>query len=464
MADGMDAAHIRRLFCPNDCFAAGRALRMDSCGGYDRAHQCLAAYSVVGGCPEQAQLASQKLAELRAARGGRELTPDEAKLDRSLGCMLGNIVGDALGAPLEFSPVRYGVQELTGMDHDQMWQKADYNAFRLQPGQWTDDGSMALCLADSLLCGQSEDGVDALDLRQRFHAWNKFGYNNAFGRDPGRVRGGGAGSVGLGGNISMSIAEWTQHPLPATRAGNKWTSGNGSVMRNGAVPVWFRDDVEKGMRAAHTQSKTTHGGDEAAELCRLITFICTRFINGATRSLLDNLSEFSCPLYTVTCLRDARCEEKHPENSDPIFGGLENRRWNWRTPDFHHCEFRAQQQPGYVGSYAMDAVSMALHCVHSTRGFDEALLKCANMRGDSDSVCAVTGQIAGALYGATAIPPSWLARVAQWDGGSIAARALLLHEHKRVPPSVALSDAACASAKQLGCPLSQDRGVSPAEA
>merc|ERR1712176_1145432 len=100
------------------------------------------------------------------------------------------------------------------------------------------------------------------------------------------------------------------------------------------------------------------------------------------------------------------------------------------------------EQPGYVGSYAMDAVSMALHCVYTTRSFEEATLKAANLRGDSDTVCAVVGQLAGALYGVSAIPEEWLARVQQWDGGSISARALMLHNHESLPTEAALSDAA----------------------
>merc|ERR1711933_658094 len=171
---------------------------------------------------------------------------------------------------------------------------------------------------------------------------------------------------------------------------------------------------------------------------------------GAGRELLEDLSAFRTPLYSVACLAAAKCEEEHEQNADPIFGGLENRRWDWRSASFRYCEARAQEQPGYVGSYAMDAVSMALHCVYSTRSFEEATLKAANLCGDSDSVCAVVGQLAGALYGASAIPEAWLERVHQWDGGSIAARALMLHTHDIQPPELALSDAACASANLLG--------------
>merc|ERR1719262_882571 len=110
-----------------------------------------------------------------------------------------------------------------------------------------------------------------------------------------------------------------------------------------------------------------------------------------------------------------------------MFGSLTCRRWDWKNPEHRFCEARAQQQPGYIGSYAMDNVSMALHCVYSTSSFEEATLKAANLCGDADSVCAVVGQIAGALYGASGIPKEWLQRVRRWDGGNIAARALLLY-------------------------------------
>merc|ERR1712217_457630 len=344
------------------------------------------------------------------------------------------------------------------MCQDEIWQSKtnSYNSFDVKPGQWTDDNSMALCIADSLLCC---GGFDALDLRQRFYLWVHYGYNNAFGRDPERRS---RVSIGLGGNISSSILEWkNEYPRnPQTSAGDKFTSGNGSVMRNGAIPVWFRNDLEAGMAAAYQQSKTTHGGDEAAELCRLLTFICMHFIRGAGREFLEDLSAFETPLYSVACLAAAECEEDHEQNADPIFGGLENRRWDWRSLSHRYCESRAKEQPGYIGSYAMDAVSMALYCVYTTGSFEEATLKAANLRGDSDSVCAVVGQLAGALYGASAIPQTWLDKMQQWDGGSIAARALMLHNHEVQPPELALSDAACATAQLLGkrCETAGERG------
>jgi len=361
-----------------------------------------------------------------------------------------------LGAPLEFSEVRYNSSELTSMCDESIWTKEGYNSFCIKPGQWTDDTAMALCLVDTLLCCGK---LDAIDFRQRIWLWHKYGYNNAFGRDANNES---RGSIGLGGNMSLSICEWENgsERAPHTSAGNEFTNGNGSVIRNGAVPVWFRGDIEQGMKAAYQQSKATHGGEEAAELCRLLTFVCTEFINGAGRELLDDISSFKSPLYTVECLANARCEEPHPHNAHPVFGRVENRRWNWKSPDYRYCTSRVRQDPTYIGSYAMDCMSMALHCVYSTTSFEEATLKAANLCGDSDSVCAVVGQLAGALYGASSIPHDWLCCLQQWDGGSIAARALMLHDHEQLGQDIALSDAACDTAFRLGTTVGSERAIS----
>lgn len=105
-----------------------------------------------------------------------------------------------------------------------------------------------------------------------------------------------------------------------------------------------------------------------------------------------------------------------------------DRDWRWRMPDFRYSPARARAQPGYVGSYCMDGLAMALHVVYSTTSFRAALLKAANLCGDADSVAAVAGQIAGAIYGADQIPAEWVAAVQQWDrGGDIALRAYKLY-------------------------------------
>ena len=175
-----------------------------------------------------------------------------AEEGRSLGALLGLAIGDALGGPLEFHPARYGSTELHTLGQEDIWgqaptwngkvgegQKKEWNsAFNVKPGQWTDDTSMALCLADSLLVHR---GLHLRDLRLRFLNWWHFGYNNSFRLDLERKEKisakdgvtpiGSGQSIGLGGNIGVGLRDFMEKPeFEFTQAGDRRTSGNGSLM------------------------------------------------------------------------------------------------------------------------------------------------------------------------------------------------------------------------------------------
>ncbi|KAH3762866.1 ADP-ribosylglycohydrolase family protein [Pelomyxa schiedti] len=354
----------------------------------------------------------------------------EENASRAVASMLGMMIGDALGAPLEFSRVRYNVIELRGFEDRHIWQGT---RFGLSPGQWTDDASMGLCLADSLLCCR---GFNPQDLRLRFQNWWSFGYNNAFSkvvrtRDNQQLIG--RGSVGLGGNISSSFTEFLKSKTEYTTAGDRETSGNGSLMRNAPVALYYCHELAKLLDFSYKQSKTTHQGDEAADCCRVLSYIIGRAVTTpATKeealSGID-MAHFAPPLcYSVQCLANSVAEEANPSNQKLK---LEDRNWNWKDPNFRWSANRAREDPGYIGSYAMDALSMALHCVWTTPDFPSALIKAANTCGDSDTVCDITGQIAGAIYGAGQIPKTWIEAVQQWEPtpGDSALKAWKLYHH-----------------------------------
>jgi ADP-ribosyl-[dinitrogen reductase] hydrolase len=352
---------------------------------------------------------------------------------RAIGSFVALVVGDALGAPLEFRAVSYdrtATPQLVGFD-DVIWRGTGGNKFGLAPGQWTDDASMALCLAESLL---AHGRLHPHDLRLRFVLWWNLGYCNAFGYDDNRLH---RGSVGLGGNIGSSFEEFFAEETEFTGAGDRNTSGNGSLMRLAPVPTLFakaeRGETPEQRRAryaaalsvAYWQSKTTHQGDEAAECCRLMTHVILSLIDAAAdaadrgdeapspKATLAALpGSFVTPLYSVRCLASSMQEERNEANAS---AKLEDRDWRWRADDYRFSPTRARQQPGYIGSYAMDALAMALHCAWSTDSLVDAMLKCANLRGDSDTTTAITGQIVGAMYGFDAIPRAWMTRVQQWD-------------------------------------------------
>ena len=219
----------------------------------------------------------------------------------------------------------------------------------------------------------------------------------------------------------MSFGEFDRTGSAFATVGDKQTSGNGSVMRNGPIPCFFYDDLQGALSAARQQSRLTHQGTEASECCALLTYVCWKAMNdpAATKhSVLSDLSEFKTDCPSVAAL--ASSQQELPAEGAPLDP---NRNWQWRSDKYHYSPKRAQLQPGYVGSYAMDALAMALHCVWTTDSLQHAMRKAANRCGDADSVTSVTGQICGALYGFSAIPPTWVAALNHWDGGNYLLRA-----------------------------------------
>ena len=331
-----------------------------------------------------------------------------------IGSILGMAIGDAIGARVEFQPLNYEYNEIKDM--------GNYPAgkFNLNPGQWTDDSSMGLCLADSLIENNGE--FDPKDIMKRFILWWYCGYNNAFRFDDNRHN---KHSIGLDDNIEGSFSYYicNKGKDPFTKYGSKETSENGSIMRNAAIPICYFRDMEKALHYAEYQSLITHQGYEAAGCCKLITFIIiqilkTKFCRDKVnlKDLLNNLKDdFLCASKSVNYLAHSK-QEKNDEN----------RNWNWKDKNFKYSEVRAALQPDYIGSYCMDSLAMALHIMYFTNSFKEAILKGVNLRGDADSVGSVIGQIAGAFYGLDSIPKEWIKIINKWDNNEIALRGYIL--------------------------------------
>ena len=327
------------------------------------------------------------------------------KEKRSIGSMLGMAIGDAMGARYASMPVRYGVVDLKDIGYSQI------PYYDLNPGQWTDNTSMGLCLADSLLMNGGE--LDQHDLMRRFLCWWKSGYNNTF-----RFNEKPRKSIGLDRDISLSFDYYLENPKPETRAGDRNTSGNGSITRNAAVPICFNYNIDKACEIAKKQSLVTHQGLEARECCSLLTHIIVRIINGKNlKDELNNLyKSFQTNVKSVEYLAKSEME-----------GNDINRNWDWKKlKQYFYSPERSVTNPKIIGSYVMDSMAMSLNILYSTTSFRDALIKIVNIRGDSNSVASVVGQIAGAYYPIVEIPEEWIRAIYYWDKGEIALRGYML--------------------------------------
>lgn len=303
--------------------------------------------------------AIETLGQLEIVRGWRtvpERQPDTsttAVRDRAIGALIGLAVGDALGTTLEFAP-RDSRARLSDMEGG--------GPFRLKIGQWTDDTSMALALAESIL---TNGALDEHDLMTRFVRWWKEGAYSSTGA-----------CFDIGTTVRGALQRFLQTGDPIAGSIDRMSAGNGSLMRLSPVAIRHWQDRVALHDAAARQSRTTHGAPEAVDACVVFADILADAIAGKPRAeVLGNR--------TGDCVRGVR----------HVVAG------SWRGKSR-----QAIQSSGYV----VHSLEAALWCVGRTASFAEAVLLAANLAGDADTTAAITGQLAGSLYGHSAIPIDWV--------------------------------------------------------
>ncbi len=173
--------------------------------------------------------------------------------DRARGAFLGLAVGDALGTTLEFS-----VRD-TQPKHTEM---TGGGPFGLQPGVWTDDKSMAVALADSLV---KRGGFDPADLMDRFLRWMDHGEYSPTGR---------CFDIGITTRQALDRYRRTGEPFSGPTAED--TAGNGSLMRLAPAVLHAFPDPAVCQDLAAEQGRTTHGASQAVESCRFFADLLSR--------------------------------------------------------------------------------------------------------------------------------------------------------------------------------------------
>mmetsp|Transcript_36626 Transcript_36626/g.67133 ORF Transcript_36626/g.67133 Transcript_36626/m.67133 type:complete len:522 (+) Transcript_36626:67-1632(+) len=390
--------------------------------------------------PEEARLNEYSIlgkVDLAAKANLVDWAKSSLKLDRAMGSLCGMAIADATGHPFEFLDCQ-DTPGSTRFDRHTFKFYRESNAFGLKRGQWTDDASMGLCMADSLIVRR---GFDGGDMRARFWCWWNTGYCNAFRKDPDR-----SNSVGLGGNISqglmmMSRLKPGEKPAPAHSAKNE-DAGNGSIMRLTPVPLFFHAvPVDELYRVARDSSLTTHAGPAAAEACAFQAHLIRRALERPDGPVdAKEFLETTSAEYMKTSGLESKSGWPYEHIKWLVTGKpprKQERCWQWREESpglIESMQARGSRyngypvSAGYFGSYALDGLGMALWAVYHSTSFDETIEKSVNLLGDSDSHGSVAGQIAGALYGYKSIDKRFLDYLNQWDDHECAVRAILLYE------------------------------------
>jgi ADP-ribosyl-[dinitrogen reductase] hydrolase len=293
--------------------------------------------------------------------------------DRRRGALIGLAVGDALGAAVEFNH-RGSFAPVTcyrgGGPHG------------LAAGEWTDDTSMALALADSI----ANAGWDLNDQASRYVEWWKTGKYSVNGR-----------CFDIGIATRSALAEFAAtKDARASGIRSEDASGNGSIMRLAPVPIRYvhlypSDGKELAMRAEES-SLPTHASQQCLSACRYLATVLAAFMHGENRD--EVLSPDWQPLRQ---LHEAK--PLHPLIHEVVLGS-----------------FRQKQPPAIQGSgWVVKSLEASLWAFHHAGTFEEAVLKAVNLGDDADTTGAVCGQLAGAYWGESNIPETLRSGLARID-------------------------------------------------
>ena len=286
--------------------------------------------------------------------------------DRYWGCLLGLAAGDALGTTLEFKqPGSFKpLVDFVGG-----------GPFDLAVGQWTDDTSMALCLAESL----TETGrFDPLDQMKRYIRWYRQGHMSSTGR-----------CFDIGNTVRDALHRFEETGEPYSGSTNPYAAGNGSLMRLAPVAMFYARHPRIAIERSAQSSRTTHATRNAVDACAYFGGLLVGALNGASK------------------------EELLSERYAPIPGHWTEHSLSKGIDEVACGSFKQRNPPEIQGTgYVVRSMEAALWAFYHSENFREGCLMAANLGEDADTTAAIYGQLAGAYYGVLDIPASWRSRIA----------------------------------------------------
>lgn len=282
--------------------------------------------------------------------------------NRARGVLLGLACGDALGRPVEFSSA-----DDIETTHGQLNEMIGHGTWNQPAGTITDDTEQALCITRSLVEQQKFDPADIAD---RFVAWYDSG--------------------------PFDIGRMTMKALSRLKHGDKWdeagqqvweaspegqNAGNGSVMRCAPLAVPYVDDWVQLVEVSRVSSRITHADPRCTNGCAVLNLTLAGLLNDADTSLRDALDYLEADMPDeLTAALEPLARGDSPETLE-------------------------------TSGYVVHSLQTALHDGLLAESAEEAIVTAVNRGGDTDTIGAIAGAVAGARFGASELPERWLTTI-----------------------------------------------------
>lgn len=301
--------------------------------------------------------------------------------------IMGLIVGDALGVPVQFmdrTEIRNRAQgPVTGMESGGVYQMPE--------GTWSDDSSMALATLESLL---EKKEADPLDIMQRFVKWDQEGEYTPFGR-----------AFDQGITCSNAIYQFIKNPdIRTCGAIGEHANGNGALMRILPVCLYYYEkqklvctSEDEAIEGIHRISGLTHNHLRSKMCCGIYYFCVKSIIEGTRKTTVPPLE---------VLLQEGMDHGRKYYRQD--IRNLTEMAHFERL--YHLSEFSGTSEDKInTTGYVIDSFEAAIWCLITTDSYKECMLKAVNLGDDTDTVAAIAGGLAGLYYGYEAIPQEWIA-------------------------------------------------------
>lgn len=300
--------------------------------------------------------------------------------------LMGIAVGDALGFPAQFEP-RTERKKRPVVDMGRY--RDEYGQLRSWgeglTGLWSDDTSLTLCLAESLLIG-----FNLKDQAEKFVAWLDQGYLSARDR---------AFDVGMQTAESLTgvraILQSGRYDELDNLAGDadEQSNGNGSLMRILPLLMFIKGfDPRYQFELVRKASALTHPHIRSALCCFLYLRMAQHII-----ALTDKFTSFQkARRETLELMDSLNC-------ADTEYKALQR---------LLHADLgKLLEAEIDSGGYVVSSLEASIWCLLTTDCYREAVLKAVNLGDDSDTTGAITGGLTALLYGLDSIPPNWIAQL-----------------------------------------------------
>jgi ADP-ribosyl-[dinitrogen reductase] hydrolase len=296
-----------------------------------------------------------------------------SKTENIAGCFLGLAIGDALGVPVEF-------KSRATLKVDPVTEMIGYGVWDQPSGTWSDDSSLAFCLAESLL-----HGYDLNDIAQRSARWMQGGYWSAHG-DVFDI--GGTTRVALGRILEGEDARFSGET-------EERSNGNGSLMKIAPASLYFANQRDAELYTSiKAISSITHAHFRSVFGCFIFSIYIGELLKGAEKNIaLKN---------TAVRARDFARKQAFNEREVALFIRI----LEGMIPSLREEEI-------YSGGYVIHTLEASIWCLLTTTSYKDAVLKAVNLGDDTDTTACVTGALAGLYYGYSSIPFQWCELVAR---------------------------------------------------